>query len=110
VLAAACALLAIRHLHIGAGAATWMSRRIQHRSPPRRASKVKSDSLTLVTKVNPVYPRTPKKNKVTGSVVLAATIGKDGTVEKLRVVSGPSALQRAALEAVQTVALPALSC
>ena len=62
---------------------------------------MKSDSLTLVTKVNPVYPTDAKKNKVTGSVVLAATIGKDGTVEKLRVVSGPSALQRAALEAVK---------
>jgi TonB family protein len=68
--------------------------------PAPKSVNVKSDSLTLVTKVNPVYPADAKKNKVTGSVILAATIGKDGAVEKLRVVSGPSVLLKPSLDAV----------
>jgi TonB family protein len=69
--------------------------------PAPKSINVKSDSLTLVTKVNPVYPADAKKNKVSGSVVLAATIGKDGAVEKLRIVSGPSVLQKPSLDAVR---------
>ena len=34
-------------------------------------------------------------------MVLAAVIAKDGTVANLRVVSGPSQLQRSALDAVR---------
>jgi TonB family protein len=50
----------------------------------------------------PVYPQEAKDQRVQGTVVLAATIGKDGTVEQLKVVSGPPMLQRSALEAVRT--------
>jgi protein TonB len=39
---------------------------------------------------------------VQGTVVLAATISKAGTIENLRVVSGPAVLQEAALAAVKT--------
>ena len=35
-------------------------------------------------------------------MVLAATISKQGTIENLRVVSGPAMLQQAALDAVKT--------
>jgi protein TonB len=35
-------------------------------------------------------------------VVLAATISKQGTIENLRVMSGPMMLQQAALDAVKT--------
>jgi protein TonB len=37
-----------------------------------------------------------------GTVVLAATISKAGTIENLRVISGPAILQRSALDAVKT--------
>jgi protein TonB len=40
--------------------------------------------------------------RVSGTVVLAATISKTGTIENLHVVSGPPVLQQAALDAVQT--------
>jgi TonB family protein len=50
----------------------------------------------------PVYPPEAKKARVEGTVVLDAVIGKDGTVEQLKVVSGPSALQSSSLEAVKT--------
>jgi TonB family protein len=48
----------------------------------------------------PVYPPDAKKAKIQGKVVLDAVIGKDGTVEKLTVTSGPKELQHSALDAV----------
>jgi TonB family protein len=62
---------------------------------------VKAEDLVIAKKVQPVYPVEAKKARVTGSVVLAATIGADGAVENLRVVSGPSLLQTSALDAVR---------
>jgi TonB family protein len=50
---------------------------------------------------NPVYPPSAKKAKIQGTVVLGATIGKDGTVEKLNVISGPKELQASSLDAVR---------
>ena len=50
---------------------------------------------------NPVYPPDAKKAKVQGKVLLDAVIGKDGTVEKLTVISGPEALQKSSLDAVR---------
>jgi protein TonB len=38
--------------------------------------------------------------RLSGTVLLAATIAKDGTIANLRVVSGPAMLQQAALDAV----------
>lgn len=55
----------------------------------------------LLTNVRPVYPPEAKKAGVEGEVVLRATIGKDGTVENLRVVSGPKELQKSSLDAVR---------
>ena len=55
----------------------------------------------LVSKVTPVYPEDAKKARVSGSVILDATIGKDGTVENLKVLSGPAPLQQSALDSVR---------
>ena len=55
----------------------------------------------LKTKVVPVYPAEVLKNHVSGMVVLHATISTKGYVESLRVISGPAALQQAALDAVR---------
>jgi hypothetical protein len=41
-------------------------------------------------------------------VVLQATISKTGTIENLRVISGNAMLQQAAMDAVKSMALPAL--
>jgi protein TonB len=40
--------------------------------------------------------------RVEGTVVLAATISKAGTIENLRIVGGPPVLRQAAIDAVQT--------
>ena len=39
--------------------------------------------------------------RIEGTVVLTATISKAGTIENLRVASGPAMLQQAALDAVK---------
>jgi len=66
-----------------------------------KSINVKPEALTIVSKVSPVYPADAKKDRVQGTVELAAVIGKDGTVENLSVVSGPDALQKSALDAVK---------
>jgi protein TonB len=54
----------------------------------------------LLQKVQPVYPPIAKAARVSGTVVLQATISKQGTIENLRIVSGPAMLQQAARDAV----------
>lgn len=56
----------------------------------------------LLQKADPIYPPVAKAARVSGTVVLQATISKTGSVEDLRVVSGPPLLQGAALDAVKT--------
>jgi TonB family protein len=55
----------------------------------------------LVHSVLPVYPDAAKQAGVEGPVRLKAVIGKDGTVQSLRVRSGDAALVDAAVEAVR---------
>jgi protein TonB len=56
----------------------------------------------LVQKTNPVYPTIAKTARVSGTVVIQATISKTGTIQNLHVVSGPTMLRQAALDAVKT--------
>jgi protein TonB len=50
---------------------------------------------------NPTYPAIAKAARIQGTVVLQATISKNGTIENLRVIGGPPMLQSAATEAVR---------
>jgi protein TonB len=54
----------------------------------------------LLRKVVPQYPAVARATHTGGTVVLAATISKEGTIINLRVVSGSPLLQQAALDAV----------
>jgi protein TonB len=56
----------------------------------------------LLQKTIPVYPPIAKAARVSGTVVLQATISKTGTIENLRVISGPQMLQQSALDAVRS--------
>jgi TonB family protein len=47
------------------------------------------------------YPLLGQHSRVQGSVVLQAVVGTDGTIENLRVVSGPAVLATAAQQAVR---------
>jgi protein TonB len=55
----------------------------------------------VLHKVQPVYPPLARTARVQGSVVLAAVIGKDGTIQNLHVISGHPLLTQAALDAVK---------
>ena len=55
----------------------------------------------LLTKAVPVYPPEAKKAKIQGKVVLSVVVGKDGNIENLQVLSGPTELQQSSLDAVR---------
>jgi TonB family protein len=56
----------------------------------------------IVTKVEPAYPEAARKAGTEGLVVLDAVIRPDGSVQRLRPVSGPDLLVQSATEAVQS--------
>jgi periplasmic protein TonB len=55
----------------------------------------------LIAPIRPVYPVIAKAAHVEGTVVVEALISRKGTIESLRVVSGPQMLQSAALDAIR---------
>jgi protein TonB len=71
-------------------------------APPARAriSGMVEAGLLLYRKT-PLYPAIAIASRTQGTVVLQATISKSGTIENLRVASGPAMLQQAALDAVK---------
>jgi len=56
----------------------------------------------IVTKVQPVYPEAARKAGMQGLVVLDAVIAPDGSVKRLRPVSGPKLLVQSATDAVKS--------
>ena len=58
-------------------------------------------AATLIHQVSPVYPKKAKKQHIEGTVLLRATITKDGTIGKLEYVSGPPELMNSAMDAVK---------
>lgn len=54
----------------------------------------------LLAPIQPTYSAIAKEARIQGTVVVAATISKQGTVERARVVSGPPLLTGAALSAI----------
>lgn len=55
---------------------------------------------SLIRRVQPAYPSIARTAHVQGAVVLAALIGKDGTIANLRLISGHPMLAQAAVAAV----------
>ena len=55
----------------------------------------------LIHKVQPAYPPLAKQARISGAVVLQAVIGKDGSIENLRAVSGHPMLIQSAIDAVK---------
>jgi periplasmic protein TonB len=56
----------------------------------------------LLAKTLPQYPAIAKAAHIQGIVVLQATISKSGSIQNLRVISGPPMLQQAAMDAVRS--------
>jgi protein TonB len=63
-----------------------------------------SDGVTagvLLTPIRPVYPAIARATRKEGTVVVEAVISRQGTIESLRVTSGPEILREAALDAIR---------
>jgi TonB family protein len=56
----------------------------------------------LLQKTEPLYPPIAKAARVSGTVVLQATISKTGSIKALSVLSGPDMLKQASIDAVKT--------
>jgi periplasmic protein TonB len=67
-------------------------------APVRVGGNVKQPKILHIEE--PRYPPAAKKAGVEGVVVVEATVTADGTVEKVKVISGPPLLTAAATEAV----------
>lgn len=68
-------------------------------APVRAGGLVKEPRL--VSRVMPIYPIGARSASIEGDVVISISIGKDGKVTDAKVVSGPSLLRAAALDAVR---------
>jgi len=55
----------------------------------------------FIRKVAPLYPPSARESGIEGTVVLLGVISKDGSIARLRVISGPQVLQQAAIDAVK---------
>ena len=55
----------------------------------------------LIKRIEPQYPYYARNANIGGNVVLSATVTKRGTVEKIKVLSGPPLLTQAAVNAVR---------
>jgi protein TonB len=58
-------------------------------------------NVMVVSRTPPIYPAAAKAAGIQGSVLLSAIIGQDGTVQELKVTSGPAELVEAAMDAVK---------
>ncbi|MGH9591050.1 MAG: energy transducer TonB [Terracidiphilus sp.] len=65
-----------------------------------RVSQGVMDGL-LIQRVMPEYPPIAREMRIEGTVILQANISKAGTIENLRVISGPELLRGAAMAAVR---------
>jgi TonB family protein len=70
-------------------------------SASERASLSRNTPAVVTHSVQPDYPLLAKQMKVQGSVLLQALIGKDGNIQDLHVLSGPTILSEAARQAVR---------
>lgn len=68
---------------------------------PRASGREEASGGLAEQRQMPAYPPLALQNNVQGSVVLRALIGKDGTVQNVRLVSGPPILASAVLDAVR---------
>jgi len=55
----------------------------------------------LMQRIEPAYPNAAREQHIQGQVLLEATVGKDGTVQELKAISGDPQLSTAAGDAVR---------
>jgi protein TonB len=86
----------------GLFAGTSTAPKVKAETPKKVAISAGVAQGMILQKTQPTYPPIAKAARVSGTVVLQATISKGGTIENLRVISGPAMLQQSAMDAVKT--------
>jgi periplasmic protein TonB len=71
-------------------------------TPPKLSISSGVMAGNLLEKTVPQYPAIARAARIQGTVVLQATIAKDGSIQNLRVINGPPMLQQAAIDAVRS--------
>jgi protein TonB len=71
-------------------------------TPPKLSISSGVMAGNLLEKTVPQYPAIARAARIQGTVVLQATIAKDGAIQNLRVINGPPMLQQAAIDAVRS--------
>lgn len=76
---------------------------VKKKPPPPKRIRVGGSvqRANLIRQVRPVYPPLARQARIQGTVKLTAIIAKDGTIQKLEVLSGHPLLIPAALSAVK---------
>jgi periplasmic protein TonB len=72
-------------------------------TPPPTVRAFRTSSIlegSLIRRVQPIYPPLARTARIQGSVVLAAVISKEGTMEHVQLISGHPMLVQAAVAAV----------
>jgi protein TonB len=84
------------------GAPATTSAGLEPVKPPETPVLVGGDvqAAKLIKRVVPVYPRAAIQTRISGTVHLLGIIAKDGTIQRLQVLSGHPLLRQAALDAV----------
>jgi protein TonB len=70
-------------------------------APKRIRLAARVVEANLIRDVTPTYPAEAGRERIEGTVILQAVIGKDGTVQDVQVVSGLPLLAQAAIDAVK---------
>lgn len=83
---------------IGFGAPTLLVKSALPKGPIRVSSGVAAGQL--LTPIQPVYSTIAKAAHISGTVVVQAIIAKDGSIQHMKVISGPPLLRQAALDAI----------
>jgi periplasmic protein TonB len=70
-------------------------------APPMQPPSDRLVAAHLIYRMEPFYPKEALQQRMEGIVKIHATVGRDGKVKNLTVVSGPASLTSAALDAAQ---------
>ncbi len=76
----------------------------RHRAPPPRDTAASEPRVTLpvpLLRPPPVYPKAARRKGIEGTVLVEVLVGRDGLVEKARVVKSVRGLDKAALAAAR---------
>jgi periplasmic protein TonB len=78
-------------------------------APPHLALRISQvNPADVISRPQPIYPNAARLAHIEGTVVLSAVISRDGGIQHLQVLSGNPLLVQAAVDAVRSMAFPAL--